>query len=82
MPSEFKLNSSIIDVTLCALDFSFIFFYFLEVHFYSGYLFLFRSINSPLSASLENQASFLWSAEHIHQQKRWVIPGDFQNQGQ
>jgi len=49
MPSEFKLNSSIIDVTLCALDFSFVFFCFLEVLFYRGYLFLFRSINSPLS---------------------------------
>jgi len=58
MPSECKLNQSTIDVTLCALDFSFVFFCFLEVLFYSGYVFLLRSINSTLSASLENQASF------------------------
>jgi len=79
MPSEFNLNSfvldlsfisllnqSIIDVTLYALDFSFVFLCFHEVLFYSGYVFLLHSIYSLLSASLENQASFLWSGKHIH----------------
>ena len=70
MPSEFKLhsfvldlssisllNQSIIDVTLCALDFSFVF-CFLEVLFYSGYVFLLRSINSTLSGFLKIKLLF------------------------
>jgi len=41
------------------IRFSFVFFCFLEVLFYSGYVFWLRSVSSTLAASLENQTSFL-----------------------
>jgi len=87
MLSEFKLNSfvldlsfisllnqSIIDVTLCTLDSSFVFFCFLEVLFYSGYVLL-CSINSMLSG-FHRKIKLLFSGpgEHIHQQTSHVWP--------
>ena len=59
------LNRSVIDVTLCASDFSFVFLCFLEVLFYSGYVFLLRSINSLLSTLLE-KSSFVSQVRRTH----------------
>ena len=80
MPSESKLNSFVLDLSFIfaaqsvthrcnSMRIRFFLsssFCFLEVLFYSGYVFLLRSINTTLFASLENQASSFWSAGNIH----------------
>ena len=85
MPSEFKLNSFVFgsfiyfaaqSVNHRCNSMCIRFFFRLLLFFSSGYVFLLHSINSTLSASLENQASFIWSGRHIHQHWLRVIGND------
>jgi len=92
MPSESKLNSFVLDLSFIfaaqsvnhrcnSMRIRFFLsssFCFLEVLFYSGYVFLLRSINTTLFASLEKSSFFfLVRGKHTHQHRslsRTVFP--------